>query len=83
MYQGFSAQLLCQEPAVNLVFIAKHRATEQSQLMCQTVGLSRASLYEWLGVTSSREKAVIDGHNPSDRDILSKLHQKTITRTFC
>ena len=43
---------------MRFAFIAKHRGIWQTQLMCQTLGVSRAGFYEWLGrPESDRAKA--------------------------
>jgi len=43
---------------VRFAFIAQHRAIWQTQQMCETLGVSRAGFYEWLGrPESDRAKA--------------------------
>ena len=38
---------------MKFAFIAKHRGIWQTQLMCRTLGVSRAGFYEWLRRTES------------------------------
>ena len=43
---------------MRFAFIAKHRGISQAQLMRQTLGVSKAGFYEWLGTPESdRAKA--------------------------
>jgi len=60
---------------VKFAFIAKYRGIWQTQLMCRTLGVSRAGFYEWLGrPESDRAKAnrellavIRDSFEQSDR----------------
>ena len=60
---------------MRFAFIAKHRGIWQTQLMCRTLGVSRAGFYEWLGrPESDRAKAnrellalIRDSFEQSDR----------------
>ncbi len=60
---------------MRFAFIAKHRGIWQTQLMCRTLGVSRAGFYEWLGrpesdrAKANRELLVLirDSFEQSDR----------------